>query len=291
MLASVAAVFTNVVLNYVLIFGKLGFSPMGVEGAAWATVAARVVEMVIVVLWAHLHRGKFSYLKGAYRSFYIPARLCAQIASKGMPLMLNELFWALGMTVRNQCYSTRGIDVVAGLNIASTVVNLFSVVYMAVGHSMAVLIGNTLGAGKLEEARDGANKMLAFSVLSAASMGFLMLCGAGAFPYMYNTSSGVRDIASYMLVVSAFTMPFVAFAYSVYFVLRAGGRVVMTVMLDSGYVWAIVIPVSVILSYFTAVDIRILYPLAQASEAIKFIFAIYLLKKGTWVRRLVADKN
>ena len=128
MVGGIAAVLVNLCLNYVLIFGHFGAPAMGVEGAALATVISRYAELLIVGGWTHLHRKENPFIVGVYRSFRIPLKLLKSIAAKGMPLLINELLWSVGMAFMNQCYSTCGLDVVPAMNISSTIYNLASVV-------------------------------------------------------------------------------------------------------------------------------------------------------------------
>ena len=111
MVAGIAATLTNLVLNYILIFGHFGAPAMGVQGAALATVISRYAELAIVALWTHRNVQKNPFIAGAYRSFYLPGKLLKSIAIKGMPLLLNEALWSSGMAIMNQCYSTCGLDV------------------------------------------------------------------------------------------------------------------------------------------------------------------------------------
>lgn len=164
MIASFAAVGINAVLDYILIFGLGPIPKMGVIGAALATVIARYIEALIVIVWAHMNRAKNRYLEGAYRGFGIPKAEFKAILIKGLPLMLNEVFWAAGMTTVTQCYSVRGLEVIAGLNIATTITNLFNIIYIQLGGCISIVVGQYLGAGKLKEAKDADNKMIVFSV-------------------------------------------------------------------------------------------------------------------------------
>lgn len=289
MVASLAAVGVNFLLNCVLIFGLLGLPAMGVSGAAIATVISRFVELAILTVWGHGHPEKCPYLIGALRSLHVPRKLFGRIAVKGLPLMANELLWALAITLRNQCYSTEGLDVVAAQNICSTILNVFNVVYMAVGSSIAIIIGNLLGAGEFEQAKDEDRKMMAFSVACATGIGALLALSAPLFPQIYNTGNDVRHLATYMMIVSAATMPFCAYAHSAYFTLRSGGRVMITILFDAAYMWCIVVPISATLAYFTNVSIWWMFAICQGTEIVKVAFGYRLLKKGTWVRRLVAD--
>jgi tetratricopeptide (TPR) repeat protein len=160
MAASSAAVFVNLVLNWVLIFGHFGAKPMGVQGAAIATVISRYVELAIVAGWTHLHGNKMPFIRGAYRSLSLPLPLLKKIILKGMPLLINEALWSIGMATLNQCYSTRGLDVVPAQNISSTIYNLSSVVYLAMGNAVGIIIGQMLGAGRSEENVRNYNKMI-----------------------------------------------------------------------------------------------------------------------------------
>jgi len=291
MIASIVAVATNFILNYILIFGKLGAPAMGVGGAALATVISRFTEFGVLFIWGHTHLSRCSFLVGAFRSFRLPKKLFLQIAIKGLPLMANELFWALAMTLRNQCYSTRGLDVVAAQNICSTIFNVFNVVYMAIGSSIAIIVGNLLGAGKLEEAKDTARKMMTFSVTCAIGLAVLMIASSSLFPQIYNTSDSVRTLAAYMMIISALFMPFGAFAHSAYFTLRSGGKVLITLLFDSVYMWVIVLPISFVVTYFTGLDIHWLFAICQGIDILKVIFGAILLHRGSWVKQLVADDS
>ena len=155
MIAGIVAVFVNLCLNYVLIFGHFGAPAMGVKGAAVATVISRYVELIIVAWWTHRNREKNPFICGVYRSVFIPLALLRDIIFKGMPLLVNEFLWASGMAILNQCYSTCGLDVVPATNISSTLYNVGSVVFLAMGSSVGIIMGQMLGAGcSREEIQD-----------------------------------------------------------------------------------------------------------------------------------------
>ncbi len=291
MIAGLAAIVTNFTLNLVLIFGLLGLPALGVVGAAIATVASRFVELFTLVIFSHRRTERFAYLKGAYRSLFIPRALTRSIFKKGIPIMANEFFWAIAMVLRNQAYSVRGLDAVAAQNICSTIFNVFNVVYISLGSAIAIIVGKLLGAGDFDEARDTARKMLAFSVFVSFMMTVLMSLTALFFPSLYETSAEVRQLASYMMVVSAMTMPFCAYANAAYFTMRSGGQVFVTILFDSVYMWAVVVPLCLGLSYFTTLGIYPLFFICQFTEGLKMLFGMMLLRRGAWVKRLVENDS
>ena len=210
MVAGLVAVAVNLCLNYVLIFGKFGFPELGVTGAAIATVISRFVQAIVVIVWTHRNTIKMKFAVGLYKSLKIPEELVGKITVKGLPLMMNELLWSAGMAVLNQCYSRRGLDAVAGLNIASTFNNLFNVVFIAMGSAVAILVGQLLGAGELEEARDTDTKLITFSVGSSLLLGIVLFILAGVFPELYNSEDSVKELACGFIRISAVCMPLYA---------------------------------------------------------------------------------
>ena len=289
MIAGVAAVFTNLFLNWILIFGKLGFPELGVEGAALATVISRYVEMLIVIVWTHCHRDKYEYIKGAYRSLHVPASLVKQVTIKGLPLLINETLWSAGVAMLTQCYSMRGLDVVAGYNIASTIINLFNVVYLSLGASVGIVVGPMLGAGDMEEARITAYRMIAFAFVMALGVGTVVFLIAPLFPQLYNTTDDVRKLAAGIIRISACFSPAFAFENASYFTLRAGGKTGITFLFDSAFMCVISVPVAYVLSRFTGLPILPLYACVNMMNLLKCLIGFILVKKGVWINNIVNE--
>ena len=288
MVAGVAAVLVNLVGNYILIFGHFGAPKLGVVGAAWATVISRYVELAIVAVWTHRNTEKNAFIRDAYKSLSIPGPLTKKIIVKGMPLLVNEFFWSTGMAFMNQCYSTRGLDVVAAANIATTITMLCSVVFMALGNSVGILMGQMLGAGISEEEirRDNA-RMVGLSVASCFGLSIVLIALGFVFPGVYNTTAEVRAIATGMICISAIMMPVNSYNNAMYFTLRSGGQTFITFVFDSGFSWAICVPVAFFLSRFTSVGILPMYAIVHGTDILKVGIGAYLLKKGVWIRRIV----
>ena len=290
MVAGLTAVFVNLCLNYILIFGKFGAPELGVTGAAVATVISRVVQAAIVILWTHRNTVRMKFAEGLYKTMLIPKRLFGKITVKGLPLMINELLWSAGMAFLNQCYSQRGLDAVAGLNISSTVTNLFNVVFIAMGSAIAIMVGQLLGAGKLEEARDTDTKLITFSVMSCLVLGGLLYLLAPLFPELYKTEESVKTLAKGFMQVGAVCMPIYAFMHATYFTLRTGGKTFVTFCFDSVFLMVVSIPFAYVLSKYTDIPVLMLYLAVQATDLIKCIIGFILVKKGVWLQNLVREE-
>lgn len=291
MIGSITSVLVNLTLNTVLIFGYLGFPAMGARGAALATVISRFAELAVVAGWTHLNPKKNSFIKGAFRSLYVPAKLLGNIIRKAMPLLMNEGLFAAGLAFANQSYSTCGLDVVPALNIASTVFNLSGVAYMALGNAVGIIMGQMMGAGTpKEEIRDSNRKLSVLTVACGIVFGLLTGLLSHVFPMLYNTSDEVRTIAGRLILIDALMIPAYAYVHAAYFSMRSGGKTGITFLFDCGFIWMLYVPSAFFLSRFTDLHIVPLYLICQATEYIKAFAGYLMVRKGTWIQNL-AQKN
>lgn len=292
MKAGLAAVVVNLLFNYILIYGKFGAPALGVSGAAIATVLSRYVEMLITVLGVHRksrgERAPYSFVTGLYSTLKVPRDLTMKIVRKGSPLLFNETLWAAGMAMLTQCYSVRGLNVVAGLNVSNTINNVFNIVFIALGDSVAIMVGQLLGAGKMKEARDTDNKLIAFSVMCYTCVALVMFVMAPLFPRLYKINDEARVLAKYFIMVTAFFMPQNAFLHATYFTLRSGGKTIITFLFDSVFIWCVSVVIAFVLSRFTGLPVIAVYAMVQLGDIIKCIIGFILVKKGVWLQNIVA---
>jgi len=287
MRASIAAVFVNLVLNYILIYGKLGFPVMGVRGAAIATIISRVVQMTIVMVWSHSHPDRAPFFAGVYKTLKVPFNMIGRVLKLAMPILLNETLWSLAVTTMTALYSVRGLAAVAGLNINSTIGNVFNIAFIALGDSVAIIVGQQLGAGKIEEGKETAYRIIFFSVFLCLGIGFLMFLTAPVFPMVYNTSEEVRQIATGMIRITACMMPFQAFLHAAYFTIRSGGKTFITFIFDSGFMWAVSVPLAFFITRFTGMPILQVYLICQAADILKCGLGAFFLKQGKWAQNII----
>ena len=285
MYAGILAVIVNLSLNYCLIFGHFGFPELGVQGAAIATTVSRFVELLYIAVMTRI-KGKNEFIIGAFKSLYVPPVLVKQMIIKGMPLLTNELLFSGGIAFINQCYSVRGLNVVAANNIAITFFNVFSVTFMSMGVAVGIIVGQLLGSDKHEEVMDTAIKMRALAVFTGIVIGIIFALVSGLIPKMYNTTDEVRNLARWFIVIYAAAMPIDAFAQSSYFILRSGGKIIMALIFDGFFVWAVSVPLALIISRLTTLPIIPFVAAMQAINILKCILGYIYVKKGVWMKNL-----
>ncbi len=289
MIAGIAATTINLILNYTLIFGHFGAPKLGVVGAAIATVISRFVEFVLIVVWTHTHKDKNPFMEGLYKSFAIPVELVKKILYRGTPLFANEFLWSVGISALTQRYSTRGLDVVAAVNISNTICNLFNVMVISMGSVVAIIIGNLLGAGKNEEAVDSDRKLIVLSLIACTVVGVILFVTAPLFPELYNTEGEIKSLATALLRTTACCLPMHSFLNTAYFTLRSGGKTLITFLFDSVFVMAVSFPIAYAISVFTDMPIIPFYICVQLADLLKVALGAVLLKKRIWINNLVED--
>ncbi len=291
MVSGIIAVFVNLCLNYVLIFGKLGFPKLGVQGAALATVASRVVECLVVVIFTHTTTKENPFIVGVYKTLKVPMSVVKLVMPKAIPLLVNETLWSLGMALLTRCYSLRGLAVVAATNICSTITNVFIVALIAFGDAIAIIVGGLLGAGEIERAKDTNRKLTAFSFMVCLGLGVVMAATSPIYPQIYNTTEEARELAKLFIICYAVYLPLNSIINSCYFTLRSGGKTLITFLFDSVYMICVVVLFTYVLAKFTALPTVVVYALSLAIEIPKAVLGLVLVKKGTWIQNLVGTSS
>ncbi|MBO6113540.1 MAG: MATE family efflux transporter [Lachnospiraceae bacterium] len=289
MVAGIASVVVDVVFNYLLIYGKLGFPRLEVRGAAIATVIARFVEMGVVVLWAHKRRDIHTFLKDVYKTLKVPAEMAGKVLKKSFPIFINEFLWAGGLAVLTQIYSKRGLDIIAGLNISNAICNLLNVVFVALGSAVGIIIGQMLGASDYKKAKDSSVRLMWFTSAICVLLTIVLVSISGVFPKIYNTTDAVRDYSTKFIIITALFFPIQGFLNTLYFTLRSGGKTVITFLFDSGFSWVFSVPVAYVICTYTGLPILWIYVTIQALDIIKVVVGYILIKKGIWITNLVGE--
>ncbi len=291
MVAGIASVVIDILFNYLLIYGKFGFPELGVRGAAVATVLARIVEMVVVIAWSHAQSSKHVFLKNVYHTMKVPVHIAVEIIKKGTPIFFNEFLWAGGIAVLTQCYSRRGTEIVTGLNISNVICNLLNVVFIALGSAVGILTGQTLGASEYKKAQKDAFSLMWFSGGICVVLSAILISVSGKFPEFYNTTEEIRRYGQWFIIITALFFPVQGFLNALYFTLRSGGKTFTTFLFDSVYSWVVTVPLAALLTFYTSIDIFMVYAIIQSVDIIKVIIGYIMIKKGIWISNLVENRS
>lgn len=284
MYISAVAVILNTLLNYCLIFGHFGFPTLGVIGAAIATLLARIVEVVIYIVVTI--RRKYPFTSALKYCLHIPTSLVKRIMIKAAPLAFNEVLWSFGTATLFKFYSTRGVEVMSGYSISTTISDIFFILAAGMAAATTILISQPLGANRLEEARDNAYKIMGFTFCLSILFGCIMMVAANVVPNFYQVSELAKQSATAYLQVMSVLFWIYLLNAQCYFILRAGGDTKSTLMMDAGYMWTVNMPIVFAFTYYSNVSFIVLYMIGQTTDVIKLVIAYRFVKKEKWVVNL-----
>lgn len=286
MITSIITVLVNFAFNLVLIFGLLGFPALGPKGAAIATVISRFVELSLFIYFANKNKFRFTFYSNFFKNFHIDTGLFKNITVAGIPLIINEVLYSLGIAAITQSYSTRGIEALAAYNISQTIIGLFIVFNLAMGDCISIMVGRLLGSGNVDEAVDTDRKLIVFSFMLALVVGIVLIILAPLFPEFYNTTDDVKLMATNMLRVGGEFLWISALYNASYFTLRSGGKTVLTLLFDSVGIVLISYPISFLLAKFTDLNVVLMYLIISVIDLYKVVLGLYLVGKKIWVKNL-----
>ena len=289
MAAGIVSVTADILFNYLLIYGSFGFPQMGVRGAAVATVIARYLEMTVIVVWSTARKKRHPFISGLWRTLRIPREIRRKMLIKSVPIFFNEFLWAAGIAALTQCYSVRGLTVVAGINISNILCNLFNVVFVALGYAVGILVGQALGAGDFEGAKRLSIILTRFTAVICIGLTVGLVSLSGFFPMLYDTTDEVRSMATHFIIVTALFFPVQGILNTLYFTLRSGGKTLVTFFFDSVFSWTVTLPLALVLCFFSGFHILVVYTIIQAADIIKIIIGLVMIRKGIWINNLAAE--
>ena len=287
MTAAVVSLMINTVLNYILIFGKFGFPVMGIEGAAIATLIARVVEFIIII--GGIYK-TIPVLAVSFKNFFtISSDLVKKVGKTAFPVILNEGFWSLGMTAYALVYARIGTEAVAAVMITNTVNNLFMVVGFGLGNASSVMLGNTLGAGEIDKAIDYNKKFLALSIIGGVIVGgLIMAIGPFLVRNLYQLTPESYDITLKTLFILALFMSFKFYnTIIVIGTLRSGGDTVYSMAMEITSVWLIGVPLAALGGFVLQLPVYWVVAMVNIEEVFKVLIGLPRLLSNKWAKRLV----
>ncbi len=285
---SSAAAGLNTLLNWILIYGNLGAPRLEVAGAAIATDIARLAEAGAFLAIASIGKPAFSF--PARRLFALDRGLFGEILKRSWMMFFSEIGWVLSETVITAIYNGRGgAETVAGMAAGWTIANIFFMAFGAVVTATSVIVGSTLGAGRLDDARAKARWITYGSAIFGTAVGAIAAASTFLIPLVFgNLSPEARAVTrGIVLVISAY-IPLWTLLNAQFAISRAGGDTLMGLWVDVGVTYAVFIPAAFALSWWTAAGPVALFAIAKLSDFPKAAVAAWWLGKERWVRNLAA---
>jgi putative MATE family efflux protein len=291
LIVSSFATLVNTIGNWILIYGNLGAPRLEVAGAAYATIIARVFELSVFIIYAS--RAKAPFFVGLTKLFHIHKRLVKEILVKSGMIFASELSWVSSETIMTAMYNRRGgAEVVAGMAAGWTIANIFFLLFGGVWITASVLVGSSLGAGKLDEARLRA-KWLSSGAVAAG----VILAIPGAFlsgfiiPLVFSNLSAAARATSFglILVILAY-LPLWGLLNLQFALSRAGGDAAMGMYVDLSVNTLLFVPGAVILSFFTSMPPVPMFAVLKLTDIIKLFICLHFLRKERWVKNLTSQE-
>lgn len=288
MLISAISLIVNGVLNFVLIFGFLSFPRLEVEGAAIATVIARLLEAIAIVFWIYAARKdkvlstRIADIKRLNGSFI------RNILVTAIPVILNDVFWALGVTMYSAAYARISTTAIASIQIANTVQDIFMVIVMGMAASCAVMVGNEIGSGNKDNAILYGNRYIKIGTLVGLVLGLLLILVSPLILMMFSSTHVVQKAAQKILIVMG-SFLWVRFLNSVLVVgiLRSGGDTTFSMILETCSVWIIGVPLAFAGALWWHLPAYLVFTLISIEELVKAYFGMIRVKSNKWVRNVI----
>ncbi|QUH19699.1 MATE family efflux transporter [Alkaliphilus sp. B6464] len=286
MYASLIGVACNAILNWVLIFGNLGFPPMGVKGAAIATTIARGAEMFYVLIVVY---GINNIIGVKLREIFSFNREFVMVYFRtSYSVIINEIIWALGMTAYSVVYAKISISAVAGMQIATTISNIFMVVCIGLASASAIMIGTQIGAEHEDIAKDYAFKLGVLSPFIGILIGIGIWVSAPFILQSFNISHTTYQSTLMVLRIMAVFCPLRFFnVLMIIGVFRGGGDTTYSMIVQGVTLWLYAIPLSFVAAVYFKISLPMVYFIICTEEIIKAIFEVKRFLSNKWMRNVI----
>lgn len=288
LVSSVISLLVNCGLNYLLIFGKMGFPPLGVKGAAIGTLVARLVEVVFFAGVISIKKYPLMGRSEEYRGY--SRRFIRKYLDTATPVMVNELFWGVGMTLHAVVFARMGVETMAALNMTKSFEGVIYVAFIGLSSASVVLVGSSIGKGDTEGALEAGKKIFKATLMLGAVNCIIILSVIEVFLSYYNVGLEVKEISRAMLRY-----------YSVLCALRGSSTVCLTGIMRSGgdtrfgmwadllTLWGLSVPMTIYGGLYLGASPTVVYLLSKTDVVAKFIIGYRRLYSGRWIKNLVED--
>lgn len=282
---------TNTFLNWIFIFGNLGAPRLEVEGAALATLISRVIEFLVMVLYA---AGNKRFRLRPALVLHPGREISRKFLKYATPVVLNETLWGLGTSLYPTImgHMTGSTEILAAYAVAGNVDKFCTVAVLAVGTTSAIIIGMEIGSGRSSRAYEVGKALVTVSIGLGLAIGVVMLLTTYFVmePFIYpiypafQNCPGAARITTVMLTVAALFLPIRSFnSTAIVGVLRGGGDVRFATTIDLLPLWAVALPLAALAGLVARLDILWVYLAIEAENVVKFFLGILRFRSGNWI--------
>ena len=284
----ISSLIVNALFNYILIFGKFGMPRLGVMGAAIATVIARITEFIIVIIFMIVFEEKINLrIKHLVK---IDKLMLKDFISNCTPVLFNEFLWSTGSTMISIIIGRLGTETVADNSISNVVFQFVTVFIFGLSNATSVIIGNTIGEGRNEKAKEYANTVGVLSLIMGIMAAMVIGIIRPIVVDFYNVSESTKNIA--MNIMSAMSIIVIFQSYGITLmmgVLRGGGDAKFVLINDIVFLWLVAIPCGFLAAFIFNWPIAVVFFILKSDEIIKSIIAVIRVLSGKWVRNVTRD--
>ncbi len=288
----IGVIVLNTLLNFILISGRLGFQAYGVAGAAYATVISSGVGLLMFITYMVFKNSPVYKIQWrAYQGITVP--FLKKILRRTMPVLANETFWGLGMSMYLIAFGFISPLAITSLTIANQVMGLIWFANGGISAAAAIMLGHKLGENKLAEAKDYARRFVRINLVVGITVGLILFALSRPIALTYSaTSDAVKDNVVLFLRIYAVYLP-VKFMNAMHIVgtLRSGGDTVYALMSELLPLWGYGVPVVFILALTTTLPLYLILILINVEELIKLALLWRRYQTDKWIKNLTLDEK
>ena len=285
MYASFAAIVVNTLFNAIFILSL----NWGAEGAAIATILARIVEMIFLITICKIK--KFEFCQKIFNKFSIGKELIINILSKGSLLFINELGFAVGTMLQSLAFSQRD-SVLSAISILTTVTNVMTILIQGLSTAIGVMVGQDLGQNDFDKAWKDNKKLNLLAFYMCVITGLILILVANFLPNLFKeVDNEQKSIATKLIIVYGILLVFNCWSITCYYTLKAGGRTLQTLLLDTGSLLLVYVPVAWTLAIFTNLNVIWLYILVRGLDILRALVGFFLVSRKKWLVNLTLENK
>ncbi len=283
MYSSIVALVVNTILNLVFILGL----KQGAKGAAYATIISRICEMLFLIGLSRLK--KFLFFRNVFKPFKFEKGIVKKILSKSYLLFINEIGFALGNILQTLAFSQRD-GVLAAISVLTTISNIITILIQGLSVGIGVIVGQDLGQGDFVKARDDNKKLSFLGIYLSLFTGLILVATSFVLPNIFKEiDNEQKKIATKLIIIYGVLLFANCLSIIYYYTLKAGGRTLETLILDTGFMLVVYVPVSWILAMATNLNIIYIYLIVRGLDILKSVLGFILVKRGKWLQNLTIE--